>query len=211
MTMQRTNNPLTGLLAALLLAVALPAAGQDGQAAYATCVACHGASAEGNAALKAPRLNHLAPVYLSAQLQKFKAGIRGGEGSSVTARQMAPMAATLADDAAVAAVSEYIAGLESDTSPATVEGDAALGADYYNQFCGACHGASAEGNLALNSPRLAGSDDWYLGEQVRAFRTGERGAHPDDRTGKQMRAMAMVLPSDQAVADVVAFIRSLSE
>ena len=209
--MQRPNIKLTSLLAALLLAIVLPAAGQDGQAAYATCVACHGANAEGNAALKAPRLNHLAPVYISAQLQKFKAGVRGGEGGSAAGAQMAPMAMTLADDAAIDAVAAYIAGLDGGPSPVTLEGDVALGGDYYNQFCGACHGAAAEGNLALNSPRLAGSDDWYLAEQVRAFRAGERGAHPDDRTGKQMRAMAMVLPNDQAIADVVAFIRSLSE
>ena len=209
--MQHPDNLIKHLFAALVLTLSLPVAAQDGQAAYATCVACHGANGEGNAALKAPRINHLSTVYLSEQLQKFKSGIRGGADSSTTAQQMAPMAATLADDAAVAAVSEYIAGLDSPVSPATVEGDVALGGDYYNQFCGACHGGKAEGNPALNSPRLEGSDDWYLAEQVRAFRAGERGAHPEDRTGKQMRAMAMVLPSDQAVADVVAFIRSLSE
>ena len=209
--MQRPNITTTSLLAALLLAIVFPAAGQDGQAAYAICVACHGANAEGNAALKAPRLNHLAPVYISAQLQKFKAGVRGGEGGSATGAQMAPTSMTLPDDASINAVAAYISGFEGGPSPVTLEGDVALGADYYNQFCGACHGAAAEGNQALNSPRLAGSDDWYLAEQVRAFRAGERGAHPDDRTGRQMRAMAMVLPSDQAIADVVAFIRSLSE
>lgn len=209
--MQHPDNLSKSLIVALMLLLSLPVAAQEGQAAYATCVACHGTSAEGNAALKAPRLNHLSQVYLSEQLTKFKTGVRGGANSSATAKQMAPMAATLADDAAIAAVSEYIVGLDSSVSPASVEGDVTLGGDYYNQFCGACHGAAAEGNPALNSPRLTGSDDWYLAEQIRAFRTGERGAHPDDRTGKQMRAMAMVLPSDQAVADVVAFIRSISE
>ena len=122
---------------------------------------------------------------------------------------MAPMAAVVADEQASADVAAYVSGLEGGPSEASIEGDTTLGADYYNQFCGACHGAAAEGNLALNSPRLAGTDDWYLSEQIRAFRAGERGAHPDDRTGKQMRAMAMVLPNEQAIADVVAFIRSL--
>ena len=92
-----------------------------------------------------------------------------------------------------------------------MQGDQQLGGDYYNQFCGACHGARAEGNAALNSPRLAGSDDWYLLAQLAAFADGVRGAHKDDRTGRQMRAMAGVLPDDQARADVVAFIRSLAE
>ena len=182
-----------------------------GKALYATCVSCHGANGAGNQALQSPRLTHLEPVYLEAQLVKFRSGIRGGDGASAPAVQMAGMAATLADDAAVANVVAYITTLESEASPVTVEGDVQLGADYYNQFCGACHGARAEGNTALNSPRLAGSDDWYLMAQLQAFRDGVRGAHPEDRTGKQMRAMAGVLPSDQAMADVVAFIRSLAQ
>jgi cytochrome c oxidase subunit 2 len=47
--------------------------------------------------------------------------------------------------------------------------------------------------------------------QLQAFREGTRGRHPDDRTGKQMRAMAGVLPSEQAMRDVVAFITSLQQ
>ncbi len=179
-----------------------------GERLYATCAACHGAAAEGNQALQAPRLNHLREVYLIAQLEKFRSGLRGGAGSASPAQQMAPMAASLPDAQALVDVSAYIASLSSETGPATVEGDATLGADYYNQFCGACHGASADGNVALNSPRLAGSDDWYLLSQLHAFREGTRGAAPGDRTGRQMRAMAAVLPSEQALADVVAFIRS---
>ncbi len=180
-----------------------------GAAAYAPCTACHGAAAEGNRDLAAPRLAHLEPVYIVTQLEKFKSGVRGGDGASDSARQMAGMAGTLADAQAMENVAAYIVGLQGDPSPVTVEGDVTLGGDYYNQFCGACHGAKAQGNLALNSPRLAGSDDWYLAAQIRAFREGGRGAHPDDRTGRQMRAMAAVLPGEQAIDDVVAFIRSL--
>ncbi|MBN7799125.1 c-type cytochrome [Parahaliea mediterranea] len=182
-----------------------------GESLYATCASCHGADAGGNRALSAPRLSHLREVTIVAQLEKFRAGQRGGEGATASARQMAPMAATLPDEQALLDVAAYIATLDSPVSPATVEGDPALGADYYNQFCGACHGPGAAGNVALNSPALAGGDDWYLVAQLQAFRAGERGAQSGDRTGRQMRAMAAVLPSEQAVADVVAFIRSLSE
>ena len=204
---------LTSLAAMLLCAAPALAQGDAaaGKAQYATCLACHGDQAQGNQALNAPRLNHLEPVYVAAQLVKFRSGVRGGEGATASSRSMAPMAATLADDQAIADVSAYIASLDSPTSEATVEGDAALGGDYYNQFCGACHGAGAVGNTSLNSPRLAGTDDWYLEAQLLAFRSGERGSHPEDTTGKQMRAMAMVLPNDQAVKDVVAYLRSLGE
>ena len=204
---------LTSLAAMLLCAAPALAQGDAaaGKAQYATCVACHGDQAQGNQALNAPRLNHLEPVYVAAQLVKFRSGVRGGEGATASSRSMAPMAATLADDQAIADVSAYIASLDSPTSEATVEGDAALGGDYYNQFCGACHGAGAVGNTSLNSPRLVGTDDWYLEAQLLAFRSGERGSHPEDTTGKQMRAMAMVLPNEQAVKDVVAYLRSLGE
>ncbi|MEH6567822.1 MAG: c-type cytochrome [Halioglobus sp.] len=178
-----------------------------GKTTYATCAACHGVNAEGNQALNAPRLTHLSTVYIVAQLQKFKAGTRGGPESSASARQMAPMAATLADDQAVIDVATYIASMEAPAAVHTLEGgDPAVGADYYNQFCGACHGATAQGNNALNSPRLRGADDWYLLSQLQAFRAGSRGTHPDDRTGKQMRAMAGLLPDDTIVKDVVFFI-----
>ena len=86
-----------------------------------------------------------------------------------------------------------------------------MGADYYNQFCGACHGAGALGNPSLNSPRLAGTDDWYLEAQLLAFRSGERGARPEDTTGRQMRAMAVILPDERAVRDVVAYLQSLGQ
>jgi cytochrome c553 len=173
---------------------------------YAACAACHGARGEGNRELNAPRLNHLAPVYIVAQLQKYKTGARG---MSEPARQMAAMAATLVDDQAMYDTAAYIATLDGDVSAETVVADPAQGAGYYKQFCAACHGPAAQGNPALNSPRLAGSDDWYLVAQLQAFREGDRGSHPQDRTGKQMRAMAGVLPDDAAVAAVAAYIRSL--
>lgn len=180
-----------------------------GATAYVSCAACHGAQGGGNRELGAPRLVHLEPVYIETQLQKFKSGLRGGPGASAAAAQMAGMAASLSDEQAEQNVAAYITTLKGAQSSPTVTGDAVLGGDYYNQFCGACHGAAAQGNLALNSPRLAGADDWYLKSQLRAFRSGSRGSHPQDRTGRQMRAMAAVLPGEQAIADIVAFIRSI--
>ena len=183
---------------------------QAGAVAYTVCASCHGAKAEGNSALKAPRLSYLAPEYLASQLEKFQRGIRGGKGSTPEAAQMAGMAGTLAGSQAILDVAGYVASLETELPDRTIEGDVQLGADYYNQFCGACHGPAAQGNPALNSPALAGADDWYLLAQLKAFRAGMRGAHPEDRTGRQMLAMAGVLPDEEAMRDVVAFIGSLA-
>ena len=142
---------------AVLAVIGVPALADvaAGKTSYATCMACHGANGEGNAAMNGPRLTHLESVYIVSQLQKFKAGIRGGADASSTAQQMAGMSATLADDDAVMNVAAYIETLDSPANAPTLEGDVANGADHYNQFCGACHGATADGNTALNSPRLA--------------------------------------------------------
>lgn len=201
------------LLSATVCLYGLPGHAEDdperGREIYTTCVACHGQDAEGNAALKAPRINYLAPVYIVAQLQKFRDGLRGGPSDSDSARQMAAIAASLEDDQAMYDTAAYIDTLESSAPAATIEGDVEQGRGYYQQFCAACHGPAAGGNLALNSPRLAGGDDWYLLAQLHAFRDGVRGSHPQDRTGKQMRAMAGVLPDDRAIAAVVAYIQTL--
>jgi cytochrome c553 len=207
---------LNWILLPLVLSVAATEARAEDNPArggelYATCAACHGALGEGNRDLNAPRLTHLAPVYIVAQLQKFKAGVRGGSEDSDSARQMAAIATTLADDQAMYDTAAYIATLGGGVSAVSVEADPELGASYFRQFCAACHGPAAEGNPALNSPRLAGADDWYLVSQLQAFRSGVRGSQAQDRTGKQMRVMAGVLPDDEAVAAVVAYIRSLAQ
>ncbi len=88
------------------------------------------------------------------------------------------------------------------------DGDVAKGKILY-QICAACHGANGEGTAALNAPANAGQDPWYMTRQLKNFRAGIRGAHPDDTFGAQMRPMAMVLSGDQDIADVVAYISSL--
>ena len=91
---------------------------------------------------------------------------------------------------------------------AVAAGDVAKGKTLY-AICSACHGASGEGMAALNAPANAGQDSWYMTRQLKNFRAGIRGAHPDDAFGAQMRPMAMILTNDQAIADVVAYIASL--
>ena len=89
-----------------------------------------------------------------------------------------------------------------------VKGDSSAGKRHY-AVCSACHGPHAEGNRTLDAPALAGREAWYLLRQIASFRSGIRGAHPDDRAGQQMRAMALVLPDEQSMRDVVAYVSSL--
>ncbi len=91
---------------------------------------------------------------------------------------------------------------------AQAAGDIEKGKVLYN-ICTACHGPNAEGNPALNAPANAGQDPWYLTRQLKNFRVGIRGAHPDDTFGAQMRPMAMMLANEQDIADVVAYLTSM--
>jgi len=90
------------------------------------------------------------------------------------------------------------------------QGDAAVGAAQY-AVCAACHGQQGEGMQALNAPKLAGQSAWYLRKQIENYKAGIRGTHPDDTYGKQMAPMAMTLANDQAIANVIAHIRTLPD
>lgn len=197
----------TGLFATTL---STAAASDTGKTLYATCQGCHGVNGEGNATMNAPALSQLDAAYLTRQLRNFKVGIRGSDAKDTTGTQMRAMAATLTDDNAINAVVSHIKSLPITKPVVTIEGNIDNGRDYYSMVCGGCHGPKAEGNDALNAPRLAGTDDWYLVRQFENFRAGLRGSHAGDRFGAQMKAMTRALPNEQAVRDVAAYINTLA-
>jgi len=179
-----------------------------GRAAYAVCSACHGPQAQGNQALNAPRLNSQAGWYLARQLRHFKQGIRGADDRDTYAKQMIPMAATLADDTAINNVVAYIDSLPDEPPPATLVGDPVRGKSLYTT-CAACHGTAGQGVWSTNAPRLAHMSDWYLARQLHNFQQGIRGGHPQDFSGAQMVLMAKILPDDRAINDLLAYIHTL--
>ncbi len=91
---------------------------------------------------------------------------------------------------------------------AALPGDPAKGKLNF-MTCMACHGQKGEGMRALNTPRLAGQASWYLKRQLRKFKEGIRGAHPQDITGMQMAPMARLLASDEIIDNVIAYIATL--
>ncbi|MCC7461908.1 MAG: c-type cytochrome [Gammaproteobacteria bacterium] len=89
-------------------------------------------------------------------------------------------------------------------------GDLAAGKALYTP-CAVCHGLQAEGNEVLHAPKLAGQADWYLTRQLQNFKAGIRGVDKNDLYGQQMAPMTATLVDDNAVTNVVAFIRSLPD
>ena len=72
------------------------------------------------------------------------------------------------------------------------QGDPVAGQAQY-AVCVACHGPEGKGMLVMNSPKIAGQEDWYLRRQLNYYKTGARGAHPQDTFGQQMAPMVMTL------------------
>jgi cytochrome c oxidase subunit 2 len=182
---------------------------QAGQANYAVCSACHGANGEGNVALNAPKLAGQEGWYIRQQIAYYKTGVRGTNPGDTYGAQMAPMAATMANDQILNNVIAYIDTLPDTAAPETITGDLANGMDLYQGKCSVCHGEQGQGVWSTHAPRLAGMTDWYLKRQLEYFKNGVRGTHREDQLGYQMTHMVSALADEQAMDDVVAYINTL--
>ena len=185
----------------------VPGSAAAGKALYATCAACHGSNGDGNLAVNAPRLGGQPAWYLERQLRLFKVGARGTHEKDTFGKVMAPMAAALPDDKAFADVAAYIASLPDTPVAPTMKGDVEKGRRYY-ATCAACHGADGRGISATRAPRLQGMSDWYMARQLKNFRDGVRGGHPQDDHGPQMGLVAGMLGDDAVIGDTLAYINS---
>jgi cytochrome c oxidase subunit 2 len=179
-----------------------------GETQYATCAACHGFEGEGLEALNAPKLAGMDPWYLKRQILNYKSGVRGAAEGDIYGAQMAAMSNTMVNDAAIHNVAAYLQTLPDVAPAGTVEGDLENGRRLY-QTCGTCHGRQGQGIWSLNAPRAQGLNDWYLVQQLKNFRDGLRGAHPEDYYGAQMKMMADILTRDEYINDLVAYINTL--
>ena len=93
---------------------------------------------------------------------------------------------------------------------ASTPGDPAAGAASY-AVCAACHGPQGAGLVALNAPKLAGQDGWYLRNALNNYKSGARGSSPQDTYGLQMAPMAATLVTDAAIDNVIAYIETFPD
>jgi len=196
------------LLGAVAAFACIAADAATGEQLFAQCVACHGPQAAGNPATQAPAIAGQRAAYVQRQLQNFRAGVRGVDKADAPGAQMRSIALTLPNDAAVASVAAYVAGLPETTAKPAAGADLHNGNNLYQGKCGACHGTQAEGNDALSTPRLAGLDAVYVRRQFQHFAQGVRGAHPQDRYGKQMAMMSKSVATPKDLDDVIAYLQA---
>jgi cytochrome c553 len=72
-------------------------------------------------------------------------------------------------------------------------------------FCTVCHGAQGNGNPAINAPKIAGIEPWYLRQQLVSFRAGTRGTKPTDVPGMEMQPVGVEL-DDAEIDAVIAYV-----
>jgi cytochrome c553 len=184
---------------------------QRGAMVFKTCVPCHGEDGRGDLTLRAPAIAGLPEWYVTTELTMFKNDIRGAHPNDNEGMRMRPMARTLYHPGDLEAVSAYVAGLPAVSVKPVLGGDRAAGEKQYTTICIACHGPDGKGNQALGAPPLVRQADWYLVAQLEKFKSGMRGANPQDIQGSQMRAMSSTLQDSTAMHDVVAYIKSLPQ
>lgn len=179
---------------------------EQGKKLYQNCLACHGASAQGNQILKAPALASQHQWYLAKQIKDLQSGIRGTHPEDLLAKQMAPFVNNLtAID--IVNLSSYLSSLPVPSSKPELTGDLKNGYRYYQSKCGACHGETGQGNKVFKAPKLSGLSGSYLQRQMSNFRNGIRGDHKDDKLGRQMALMAR-MSSGQELNDILFYLES---
>lgn len=211
-----TSKRITGGLGLLLgvglaagQAVALEGDAERGQAAAATCVACHQADGSGMnvpGGESWPRLAGMSADYIAKQLHDFQEGRRQNAS-------MMPFANML-DDQQIADVAAYYSempvteaqGGDVDDELLARGEQLALRGDWDNYIvsCMSCHGPRNEG-VGSDFPGISSQHAGYIESQLHAWQADERSNDPQNLMGAVAKRM-----SDEDIRAVSAWLASQS-
>ena len=149
------------------------------------CMVCHGTKE----AQRGPILDGMEVWYLTEQMEKFRAGIRGNRPSNRSEHLMGVGARKIESDLELAYLADWFANRPPVPAIRTVKGEVEKGKEFYEQRCASCHGANGEGNRLVRGPSLQRLEGWYFLEQMRKFGSGERG-YPLPTRGDEVMAAA---------------------
>jgi len=176
---------------------------------FALCATCHGDVGEGNKELMAPRLMGQHMAYLKNQMKAFKNGWRGKDPEHAQGLMMSNAVAGLSEGQIDAAL-KYLSEVNERQPSHRIFGDRWRGEHLYQRGCAICHGEEGEGSTQYHMAKLNMQHGWYLEKQLNRFRSGKRGVHTKDESGKTMAFYAKLLPDDESVTDVVAYLTYLA-
>lgn len=200
----------SAMLIFLLFGIATVNAEKSGKEAYKlSCVQCHGENgAGGKDFLQGPNLTILKDEYFKEQFSAILDGSRKGPG---TVNMLKILKESKLSDKEIQAAAAYAMKLPRAGANHKKIGDAKKGKEKYTTMCIHCHGANGEGysNPALPAPVLAGQSDFYIVDQIKAFKAG----HRDTGTpaNQQMKAMSNLLVTEEDIKNVAAYIRTLDD
>jgi sulfide dehydrogenase cytochrome subunit len=146
------------------MALAWPAAAEEGFRVSQTCAGCHGTdgAAPGHTI---PIIGGQDATYIAKAMRAYKSGGRGYYVMQIIAAGF--------DDSQIEAMAGWFAARPwVATGTAHDAAKAAAGAAVAEGFCSACHGLEGEGTEV--GPRLAGQPADYLLLAAEAYRSGER-------------------------------------
>jgi cytochrome c553 len=187
----------------------LPARGGPEELFAKTCAACHGEKGQGVLGQKTPSIASMPSWYVARQLHKFRTDVRGADEKDVEGLRMRAIAHTLEDDE-VKGLAEFVEGLPRTPTRHTLKGDADEGRTLFRDYCMECHRYNGTGEFVFGSPPLTGLQDWYILAQLKKFRAGVRGGHPDDEQGAKMHKRTNAV-TEQDLADIASFIGVLAK
>ena len=168
------------------------------------CFACHGPGGNGAINPEWPKLAGQHSSYIAEQLGEFKTAKRKnpvmlGQASALSDEDMHNLGAYFAAQKAVPGVASKDAVAVAE--PLYRAGDAARGIP----ACAACHGPTGAGNAAAQFPRISGQNSGYAANQLKSYRSGERGA-----AGKgQIMATIAAKLSDQEIQALSSYVSGL--
>ena len=175
-----------------------------GAAKAPVCFACHGPGGNGAINPEWPKLAGQHSSYIAEQLGEFKGAQRKnpvmlGQASALSDADMSNLAAYFAAQPAVPGVASKDA--IAVAQPLYRAGDAARGIP----ACAACHGPTGAGNAAAQFPRIGGQNSGYAANQLKSYKSGERGA-----AGKgQIMATIAAKLSDQEIQALSSYVSGL--
>jgi cytochrome c553 len=162
---------------------------------------------------------------------KFSTGLRGKHFDDIEGMRMRPMSRWLiaSEHAAqnlsgespdpaqinpnIRDVAAFVGGMPAtNPAPTLAGGNVANGQNTY-LACSGCHGQNGEGSEPVTAPPLVGQSDWYVMRSLEKYKDGRRGYDPvNDGLAAAMAGMAgALLPDEQAIQDMVAFLSTLKK
>lgn len=174
------------------------------------CAQCHGAKGEGNLLVKSPSIAGLPDWYLEAQVENFRAGLRGFHPQDPEGQMMRAISKVL-NAGQTKQVIEYVSQLPRQFPEATIKADITAGRDIYAGRCMECHRFNGEGELAFGAAPLVGLQDWYLASQLKKYQTGMRGVLKEDVNGQKMAFSSRFIEDEDTLKSVVAYLLTLSK